>query len=86
MVDIPTMTFDEATKSCTPSEKVDCAWFLAMMRARRTVEMLAPSPALLEAISILRATLAADERGQGQPFAEAMERALRFVVEHTKND
>lgn len=34
---------------------------------------------LAEATAILRAILAADARGQGQPFAEAMERARAFV-------
>lgn len=32
-----------------------------------------------EATAILRAVLAADERGQGQPFGEAMDRARAFV-------
>lgn len=34
---------------------------------------------LAEATAILRGILAADERGQGQPFAEAMDRARAFV-------
>lgn len=38
-----TMTFQELTAGCTPSERDALAWHLAMMRARKTYELLRKS-------------------------------------------
>ena len=36
------MTFAELTTNCTNEERRDLAWFLAMLRMRRTLEALLP--------------------------------------------
>lgn len=38
-----TMSFEELVQGCTPDEREQLAWRLAMLRARRTVEALAKS-------------------------------------------
>lgn len=35
-----TMTFEELVKGCTPDEREQLAWHLAMLRARRTFDAL----------------------------------------------
>ena len=46
-----TMTFDELTKSCTPDERDQLAWHLAIMRARNTYEKLRHAPDKSRALS-----------------------------------
>jgi hypothetical protein len=38
------MTFEQLAEGCTPDEREQLAWFLAMMRARRTFEALRTKP------------------------------------------
>ena len=37
---IPPMTFNELTERCTPAERDELAWVLAMLRARKAWEAL----------------------------------------------
>ncbi len=68
---------DAATSDWRGVECPDCAATGPLVPT--TAEAIAAWNTGPEPVAILRAILAADERGQGLPFAEAMDRARKVV-------